>query len=125
MNITERLAKWKRENNGVVETTATISIRNENMNITVQGTSLEDAYEKLAKLYGETAENGNVQEVKSESVQPAHFPATSTLSAPTENTKSIQDVLNGKQLVRIYTPGSNLGFGESVVNYNNVQYVVK
>ena len=125
MNITERLAKWKKENNGIVETTATISIRNENMNITVQGTSLEDAYEKLAKLYGETAENGNVQEVKSESVQPAHFPASSTLSTPTETTKSIQDALNGKQLVRIYTPGTSLGFGESVITYNNVQYVVK
>lgn len=125
MNITERLAKWKKENNGIVETTATISIRNENMNITVQGTSLEDAYEKLAKLYGETTENGNVQEVKSESVQPTHFPATSTLSAPAENTKSIQDVLNGKQLVRIYTQGTPLGFGESVITYNNVQYVVK
>ena len=125
MNITERLAKWKKENNGIVETTATISIRNENMNITVQGTSLEDAYEKLAKLYGETAENGNVQEVKSESVQPANFQTTPSLASSTETTKSIQDVLNGKQLVRIHTPGTPLGFGESVITYNNVQYVVK
>lgn len=122
MNISERLEKWKVENNGVVETSATISIRNDAMNITIQGKSLEDAYEKLAKLYGESSVQAGTNTSANVSVQPT-FPQTSTFQQ--DSTMGLQDVLKGKQLLRVYNPAVPLGAGESTITYNGSQYVVK
>lgn len=125
MNISEQLEKWKTENNGVIETSATITIRGDSMNITIQGSSLEDAYAKLAKLYGETGTEKPANENLHGSFQPTFQQGSVFPQTTLDSTKGIQEVLNGKQLLRVHNTAIPLAAGESTITYNGVQYVVK
>jgi hypothetical protein len=122
MNISERLEKWRVENNGIVETSATISIRSDALNITVQGKTLEDAYDKLAKIYGEPAVQATAKSNVYESIQPT-FPQANTFQQ--DSTKDLQEILKGRQLMRVHMPSIPLGVGESTITHNGIQYVVK
>ena len=118
MDIISKLNEWKSKTNGEFTTFSTITIKTETMNMTVTGRDLEDAFKQIEAIC----------EKKEEQVSPAttfqQNQPTQPVMQNTNTSKSIQELLNGKQLVRIHGTEA-LAPGESLFEYNGLTYVVR
>lgn len=118
MNTLERLDTWKKQSNGEYSTFSTITIKSDTLNVSVTGKDLDDAFKQIEAICAEK---------KEEQVTPA--PTFQTYSEQpvtpfTNKPKSIQEALNGKQLVRIHG-SETLAPDESLIEYNGINYVVR
>lgn len=119
MSVVDKLNEWKTKSNGEFSTFSTITIKSDTLNVSVTGKDLEDAFLQIEAICGEK---------KGEQVTPAPTfpqtqPAQQVIPSITKP-KSIQEALNGKQLVRIHGT-EPLNVGESLIEFNGIAYVVR
>lgn len=126
MNALDRLNDWKKKSSGEFTTHCTITLKTSSMNITVTGSDLEDAYKQLESVcfVEPTQPKEEVNVTSQNTFQPSGI---TQLNTPIQNLgkpKTLTDMLQGKQLLRIH--GSEpLNPGEELIPFGGVNYVVK
>jgi hypothetical protein len=126
--IKENLDKWSKESNGTYGIVTTIEIKSPNMNLRVEGTSVEDAFDKIVTL----CSNKKTEQVKEVSVpntpvfqNPVTPLQTSAPITSPDFLKEATQLLNGRQLVRVHNNTQPVGLDEEVVNISGTNFVVK
>lgn len=118
MDVKKRLEEWKNSHpDGVYETLSTITVKTKSMNVSVSGSSLEEAFSQLEGICkGE------------EKVAPAtnsFLSTNNTLATPvTEEAKALTDLLKGRTLLRMHTPSIPLAPNEDTIVFNGTTWVV-
>ena len=122
MTILEQLNKWSEKTGGNAETVSTITLSTEQMNLVVHGVSLEDAYDKIKEICSDFKEE---ESATTETTPESNKIELNKIDLNIASTKTLAEALGDKKIVKIYTPGTALEEGESVISFQNTQYVVK
>jgi len=122
MTILEQLNKWSEKTGGNAETVSTITLSTEQMNLVVHGVSLEDAYDKIKEICSDFKEE---EPATTETIPESNKVELNKLDLNIASTKTLAEALGDKKIVKIYTPGTALEKGESIISFQNTQYVVK
>ena len=121
--ITENFLKeWAKKNSGEISIKTFLNIKSPDINISVEGVNFEDAVKKLEPLLNGYNDNTN-NENKNNLVEASN----STLNTNTTplNNDNINELLKGKQLLRMFDGKSMLNAGEQIIEINGLKYVVK
>ena len=121
--ITENFLKeWAKKNSGEISIKTFLNIKSPDINISVEGVNFEDAVKKLEPLLNGYNDNTN-NENKNNLVEAIN----STLNTNTTplNNDNINELLKGKQLIRMFDGKSMLNAGEQIIEINGLKYVVK
>ena len=126
--IKENLDNWSKESNGTYGIVTTIEIKSPNMSLRVEGTSVEDAFNKIVTL----CSNKKAEQVKEVSVpntpvfqNPVTPLQTSAPITSPDFLKEATQLLNGRQLVRVHNNTQPVGLDEELVTISGTTFVVK
>ena len=127
--IKENLDKWSKESNGTYGIVTTIEVKSPNMNIRVEGTSVEDAFNKVVALCS-CNKDTQVKEVSVPNTPIFQNPVNNSLQTSVPVTspdflKEATQLLNGRQLVRVHNNTQPIGLDEELVTISGTTFVVK
>jgi NADPH-dependent glutamate synthase beta subunit-like oxidoreductase len=128
-DIKTNLDNWSKEHNGSYGIVTTIEIKSPNLSVRVEGTSVEDAFDKIVHLCSKQ----QIETKKENSVLNTNTFQENTQSpiqtvAPITSPEFIQEatkLLNGRQLVRVHNNSQPIGFDEELVTISGTVFVVK
>lgn len=127
--IKENLDNWSKESNGTYGIVTTIEVKSPNMNIRVEGTSVEDAFNKVVALCS-CNKDTQVKEVSVPNTPTFQNPVSNPLQTSVPVTspdflKEATQLLNGRQLVRVHNNTQPIGLDEELVTISGTTFVVK
>ena len=131
--IKNNLDKWSKESNGSYSIVTTIEIKSPNMNIRVDGCSVEDAFSKVETLctvrHEEKAKEANTASVPTfpdpvPQIVPSTLPTTAPITSP-DFLQEATKLLNGRTLVRVHNNTQPLAIDEELVTISGTNFVVK